>query len=92
MIVDRFLGVVYLYLSQDFVYPEEISQATYSKIWATIGARGVVLSTFKVETRDRVLAVIVMTFWYVYSERTYFFRTFFTFIFFGIDHDPPCSL
>ena len=56
MIVDRFSGVVYLYLSQDFVYPEGISQATYSKIWATIGARGVVLSTFKVKTRDRVLA------------------------------------
>ena len=32
-----------------------------------------------------------MTFWYVFSERTYNFFKLFIFLF-GIDHDPPCSL
>ena len=35
-----------------------------------------------------------MTFWYVFTERTYFFSNFFykTLFLLGIDHDPPCSL
>ena len=33
-----------------------------------------------------------MTFWYVFTEWTYFFSNFFKLYFLGIDHDPPCSL
>ena len=38
-------------------------------------------------------SVIVMTFWYVFSEQTYFFSNFLNFYFsIGIDHNPPCFL
>ena len=41
----------------------------------------------------RTSNVIVMTFWYVLLERTYFFSNFLNFYSsLGIDHDPPCSL